>query len=341
MTTLSRRHFLAGTAGAAALATGWVSSARADDPIALRVSSSMPADQNAAHYAWFEEFQARLKDSLGDKVRLDYFPNSQLGSEADVAQQVKVGSVDLMVSGSSIWATLVPEIGMLDLGYMFDSFDHAEKALDTGAGDALAKIVSDKTGVSILGWGFSFGARNVYTKNPVASLADLKDVKLRVLPAPAFIQTFKMMGAIPTPIAVNELYTALQTGVVDGFEHDAGTVLAQKFYEVTKHSLLTEHLFGPIVAALGKAGAAKITDDIRPAFLRAAADATAHQRSVAVSAAAAAIEKLKGLGVTYTPMPAADRKSIQQQMADALYAPFYTQYPATKAVFDTIVAARG
>ncbi len=342
MTRLSRRQFMAGSAGAAALAAGgWSASARAQEAISLRVSSSMPADQNAAHYAWFQEFEARLKDSLGDRVHLDYFPNSQLGSEADVAQQVKVGSVDVIVSGSSIWATIVPEIGMLDLGYMFDSFDHAEKALDGGAADALNKIVNDATGVTLLGWGFSFGARNVYTKKQVASLADLKDVKLRVLPAPAFIQTFQLMGAIPTPIAINELYTALQTGVVDGFEHDAGTVLAQKFYEVSKHAFLTEHLFSPIVAALGKNGLAKITDDIRPAFMKAAADATAHQREVAVGAAADAVEQLKGLGVTFTPMPADERKTVQGEVADALYKPFADKYPATKAIFDSIAAARG
>jgi tripartite ATP-independent transporter DctP family solute receptor len=342
MTRLSRRQFLAGTAaGATALAAGWSPSARAQDVIALRVSSSMPADANAAHYAWFQAFDAAIKETLADRIRLDYFPTSQLGNEADVAQQVKVGSVDLMLSGSSIWATQVPEIGMLDLGYMFDGFEHAKKALDSGAGEALSKIVTEQTGVTMLGWGFSFGARNVYTKKPVASLADLAQVKLRVLPAPAFIQTFELMGAIPTPIAINELYTALQTGVVDGFEHDAGTVLAQKFYEVTQHGFLTEHLFGPIVAAMGKNGLAKITDDIRPAFLEAAAKATAAQREAAISAAGAAIETLKGLGVTYAPMPAEERAKIQGEVSAALYVPFQDKYPASKAVFETIVAARG
>jgi TRAP-type C4-dicarboxylate transport system substrate-binding protein len=71
----------------------------------------------------------------------------------------------------------------------------------------------------------------------VKSLADIKNVKLRVLPTPAFIETFKIMGAIPTPIPFGELYMAAQTGVVDGFEHDAGTVLASKLNEVTKSLL--------------------------------------------------------------------------------------------------------
>src|SRR5579872_1285648 len=273
---VSRRHLLAASAAVLATPALW-RPVQAQQTIALRVSSSDPIDENAAHYLWFAKFSARVKAAVGERIRFDYFPNSQLGKEADVVQQVKIGATDMMVTGSSIWATVAPEIGMLDLGYMFDSYDHVARAMDGEAGKALNKILTDRTGVQVVGWGFHFGARSVYTKKPIARLADLKDVKLRVLPAPAFVETFKIMGAIPTPISINELYTALQTGVVDGFEHDAGTVLAQKFYEVTKHTFLTEHLFGPIIAVIGKVGSANITDDIRPAFMQAGADATAHQ----------------------------------------------------------------
>ena len=86
----------------------------------------------------------------------------------------------------------------------------------------------------------------------LVSDADIKNVKLRVLPTPAFIETFKIMGAIPTPIPFGELYMAAQTGVVDGFEHDAGTVLASKFFEVTKSCWQTEHLFSPMTVVIGE-----------------------------------------------------------------------------------------
>jgi len=336
--SISRRSFLA--ASAAGVIGGLASNASAQSQVALRVSSSMPADSNAAHYAWFEAFRSRLQASVGDRIRLDYFPNSQLGKESDVVQQVRVGSIDMMLTGSSIWATAVPELGMLDLGYMFDSFDHVARALDAGAGNALSKILKDRTGVTNLGWGFSFGARNVYSKTPITSLVEMRAVKLRVLPTPAFIQTFKIMGAIPTPIPVNELYTALQTGVVDGFEHDAGTVLAQKFYEVTKHGFLTEHLFSPLTATIGRRGLDKVKDDLRPAFLKAAAEATQAQRIVAVKAAAYALEELKRLGVSFSPLAAAERRDLQRQMAEQLYAPFGQQYPPTKPIFDAVAATR-
>ena len=140
MKTTSRRQFLAtASAGTLALTGAFAKPARAQTVIAMRISSSMSADQNAAHYIWFERFAANVQSGLGDRVKLSYFPDSQLGKEADIVQQVKVGSVDMMITGSSIWATVAPEFGMLDLGYVFDSYPHAFKALDGGVGGQLGK----------------------------------------------------------------------------------------------------------------------------------------------------------------------------------------------------------
>lgn len=337
----SRRAFLGTTAGLAAAATfATPAIVQAQAPIAFRVSSSMPVDPNAAHYIWFEEFQKRLKAKVGDRIRLDYFPNGQLGKEADVVQQVIIGSVDMMITGSSIWATAVPEIGMLDLGFLFDDYVHGAKALDAGLGDALANLMMDRKGVGVLGWGFHFGARSVYTRTKAADLNGLKSVKLRVLPAPAFIETFKLMGAVPTPMPINELYTGLQTGVVDGFEHDAATVLSNRFYEVTKFCLQTDHLFSPMTASVGKRGLAKVPNDLKDAFHTAAREATIAERAVADSKAKEAIKELEKLGVSFTPFPAADRKAIGKQMSDKLYAQFAEQYPATKPLFEIIAKAR-
>ena len=341
MKSISRREFLAAsTAGTLLLTVSFAKPGRAQSPITMRISSSMSADQNAAHYIWYERFAANVKSSLGDKVTLGYFPDSQLGKEADIVQQVKVGSVDMMITGSSIWATVAPEFGMLDLGYVFDSYPHAFKALDAGVGDQLGKILSDRTGCTVLGWASHFGPRSVYTRNPVKSLAELKGIKLRVLPAPAFIETFKIMGAIPTPIPINELYTALQTGVVDGFEHDQASVLQYKFAEQVKYCWLTEHLFSPMVAVIGKRGLEKVPSDIRPAFLKAAKDATVYERGVAAEKGKAAMAELQRMGVTFTPMAKAERDQVRKEMEAKVWASFIKEYPDTKAMFDAITAAR-
>ncbi|WP_194722300.1 TRAP transporter substrate-binding protein [Noviherbaspirillum malthae] len=342
MQSLSRRRFLQSASTASlALASGIATPLlRAQTPVTLRFSSSMVADDNAAHFIWHQRMEANLKAAVGDRIKLAYFPNNQLGKEADVVQQVKVGSIDMMVTGSSIWATLVPEFGMLDLGYMFDSYKHVAKALDGGVGTQLNKMLQSRTGCSVIAWASHFGPRSVYTKAPVASLNDVKNVKLRVLPTQAFIETFKAMGAIPTPIPFGELYMAAQTGVVDGFEHDAATVLASKLNEVVKHSWTTEHLFSPMVVVAGKRCLDKIPADLRPAFLKAAQDATVQQRELAAAKGEQAIAELKRLGMAFHPMAPAERESVRKEMEAKLWPAFAKQYPATAPMFKSIAEAR-
>ena len=341
MAFISRRRFVQSTcaAGAAALA-GAPSLALAQAPVALRFSSSMTADDNAAHYVWYQRMQANLKAAVGDAIRLDYFPNNQLGKESDVVQQVKVGAIDMMVTGSSIWATVLPEIGMLDLGYMFDSYTQVAKAMEGPVGATLNDMLQKRAGCSILTWASHFGPRNVYSKQQIKSLADIKGVKLRVLPTPAFIETFKIMGAIPTPIPFGELYMSAQTGVVEGFEHDAGTVLASKLNEVTKSCWQTEHLFSPMVVVMGRRSLDKIPAGLRPGFLKAVQESTGQQRVIANDKAGAAIEELKKKGMTFFPMSPADRATVRKEMQARLWADFAKQYPATAPLFDAIAKVR-
>jgi len=340
-TSGSRRHFLAaGTAFAALASAGIPVSARAQASVPLRISSSLTADQNSAHYIWYQRFAANLRAGAGSRITADFFPNSQLGKEADVVQQVKVGSVDIMLTGSSIWATVAPEFGMLDLGYVFDNYAHMARALDGGVGNNLEELLQKRTACIVLGWGSHFAARSVYSKAPITSRAALKGVKLRVLPTSAFIETFKLMGAVPTPIPFNELYTAVQTGVVDGFEHDASTVLATKLYEVTRHCFLTEHLFPPMIAVIGKRGFDKIPADVRPAFLRAAQEASLYQRALAGEKGRSAFDELSKLGLSFHAMAKDERAALRTEMEMQLWPAFAEQYPVTKPLFKAIAAAR-
>jgi tripartite ATP-independent transporter DctP family solute receptor len=343
MQSISRRRFVQSTSAASvALATTSLAGlANAQSTIALRMSSAHLPDLNSSHFAWQQLMAVNLKKAVGDKIRIDYFPNNQLGKESDVVQQVKVGSIDLMLTGSSIWATVTPQLGMLDLGYLFDSYDHVAKALDGGVGAKLNDMLQKGTGCQVITWSAHYGARNVYTKQPVKSLADLKNVKLRVLPTPAFIETFKIMGAIPTPISFGELYMAAQTGVVDGFEHDAGTVLASKLNEVVKHCWMTEHLFSPMVCIMGKRGFDKIPAALRPAFMQAAADSTIQLRKVGTEKGLQAIEDLKRVGISFNPMAKNERDLVRKEMETRLWSAFAGQYPETAPLFTAITAARG
>lgn len=308
--------------------------------VTLRCSASQPADGNSSQYIWYQRFASNLKQSLGDRIRVDYFANGQLGKEADVVQQVRLGSVDMMITGSSIWATALPELALLDMGFLFDNWEHVHRAVDNGVGAQFNKMLEQRTGCTFIGWASHFNSRSVYTKNPVTAIAGLKNVKLRVLPAPVFIDTFKLLGAIPTPIPVNELYTAVQTGVVEGFEHDAATVLASKFNEVVRHCLLTEHLFSPSITAIGKRAQSKIPEDLRGTFQEAATEASRYQRQIAAQKGAEALETLKKLGIVFHPMDPREREAVRSTMETQLWASVVKQYPATQPMMDIIRRSR-
>ena len=335
MADFTRRILLQGAA--ASLATVAAPAlVRAQAPVSLRMSSSLTADMNSSHYVWYERFARNLKASVGDRLTVAYFPNNQLGKESDVVQQVRLGAMDMMISGTSIWATALPEMGVLDMGYLFQSAEHVGKSLDGPAGAALSKLLADRASVQTLGYAYSMGARNVYTKAALKSAAELRGVKVRVLPVPNFVATLKYMGAVATPIPFGEIYTALQTGVVDGVEQDAPTVLAGKFYEVSKHCMLTQHIFNPVLPVISKRAMDRIPADLRQPFLAAAREATQYQREQAGSAETKAIEQLKSLGVTFT---AVDRAALAKEVAP-LWTDFTKQYPDVKPVVAAIQASR-
>ncbi|NTF45988.1 TRAP transporter substrate-binding protein [Rhizobium rhizogenes] len=333
--TMSRRAFGASLAGLGAFAIIGRAAPSFAAPVALRLSSSLPSDPNSAHWLWYDKFQSALKAKVGDAIQIQYFPDNQLGKEADIVGQVKLGIVDMMISGSSIWGTLAPEVGVLDLGYLFDNISAAGPVLDGNAGTVLNGIFADKIGVEVLSWAYSFGGRNIAARKPANTPELLKGQKIRVLPVANFVATLQAMGAAPTPMSLGEVYTALQTGVIDGMEHDAPTILALKCYEVAKHISLTQHICNPQTIVIGKRALSKIPAETLPAFKEAAAEATAFQRGKANDIETAAFATLKKNGIeTHEVDRAAFKKLVQPLWND-----FATKYPATKPVLDAIVKA--
>lgn len=344
----SRRSFLKygmGTLGAASMlplildgcgpTKSAKSSASANGATAtLKLSSSLTLGVNSAHWVWYNKFQQALDQKTGGRIKIQYFPNNQLGQEADVVKQVKLGTIDMMISGSSIWSTLVPDVGVLDMGYIFESLDTIGKTMDGNAGKLLNKLVADKAQVDIIGWSYSFGPRNLCTKKPVKTAADLKGLKIRVLPVTNFVKTLQLMGAVATPIAFGEVYTSLQTGVIDGFEHDYPTIVAGKYYEIAKNITLTEHIYNPNITTISQKSWSKVPPDLHDAFLQAAQEATVFQRQQASDTSDKAKQTLVQNGVTIYPIDRAQFKT----MVKPLWTSFTKQYPDTKSVLDAILA---
>src|ERR1700745_633166 len=209
-------------------ATAWLAAApaligRAEAAtLKLKCSSSLPNDPKYANgRVYYDNLVKQIKgNGLAEQIHVTFSPDNQLGQEIDVINSVKLGVIDMMVSGSSISANLVPLVGTLDLGYLFDSFPQQTKAFDAGAAKPIEEALLKGANIRIIAWAYNFGSRSVLGEKPVKSPEDLAGLKIRTLPNPIITECLRLMGAAATPLAFGEMYTALQAGVLDGLEHD-------------------------------------------------------------------------------------------------------------------------
>src|SRR5215468_2626282 len=214
----------------------------------MRISSSQQNDPKFANgRVYFDNLTKHVKaGGLAEQLELSFFPDNQLGQEIDVINSVKLGVIDLMISGSSISANLVPLVGTFDLGYLFSSFPQQTKAFEAGAAKPIEEALLKGGNIRIISWAYNFGSRSVLAKKPVKGPDDLAGLKIRTLPNPVITECLRLMGAAATPLAFGEIYTALQAGVLDGLEHDPPTIVASKFFETAKFYTLTQHNFSPL-----------------------------------------------------------------------------------------------
>jgi tripartite ATP-independent transporter DctP family solute receptor len=294
--SVGRRSFVLG----AALAPAIIGKAQAATT-KLKVSSSLANDPKYANgRVYYDNLVKQVKaNGMGEQIEIAFFPDNQLGQEIDVINSVKLGVIDLMVSGSSISANLVPLVGTFDLGYLFTSFPQQTKAFDAGAAKPIEEALLKGANIRIIGWAYNFGARSVLAKKPVKTPEDLAGLKIRTLPNPVITECLRLMGAAATPLAFGEIYTALQAGVLDGLEHDPPTILSSKFFETAKYYALTQHIFSPLAVYFSDATYKRLDPKLRDGFLDAAQKAAADTRrhGIAVEQEALAILVEKGVTV--------------------------------------------
>ena len=329
MKTVLNRRALLGVAAGALAAPALIGRARA--ATTLKISTSYPNDPKfAAARIWYDFFTPALKQATDGAVTTLFFPDNQLGQEADVANQVKLGVVDAQLVGSSIWTNLVPEFGVFDCGYVFKDYDNLLRATATAAGTALQALLVQKAGTHFPAWGRNIGPRNFITKFSFTDPAGLAGRKIRCLPSPVVPETVRLMGPAATPMAFGEIYTGLQAGVIDGMEHDAPTILSAKFYETAKHFTLTGHIHTPFGCFISDKTLQRMKPDLRDGVLKAITEATTAWNVRAPQVEAMAIEELKAKGVT---VETCNRDAFRDQVSP-LWASFIEKTPGAKPMLD-------
>ncbi len=334
-----RRNFVksALVTGATLSAPAFIGRASAAIP-KIKLSSSQANDPKFANgRVYYDNLVKHIKgNDLADQIEVAFFPDNQLGQEIDVINSLKLGVIDMMVSGSSISANLVPLVGTFDLGYLFSSFQQQTKAFNAGAAKPIEEALLKGANIHIMDWAYNFGSRSVLSRKAVKTPEDLVGLKIRTLPNPVITECLKLMGAAATPMAFGEIYTALQAGVLDGLEHDPPTLFASKFYETAKFYSLTRHNFSPLAIYMSDLSLNRLSPKVREGFTDACKKAAVDIRAHGLSVEKDALTQLAEKGVTIIDC---DREAFKKRVLPQTDA-FIKNRPDAKPIVDIIRATQ-
>jgi tripartite ATP-independent transporter DctP family solute receptor len=281
MNTKVGLRLLAGLAGLA------IASA-ANAQTTYKINISIP--QNSHYGVAVDQMAKEVEQRTAGRYKLQPFYASALGNEREATEAVQLGTLDLVMTSTGPIPNFVPETSILDIPFLFRDYAHARAVLDGPIGqEMLTKF--DSKGFKALGWGENGFRHMTNSKHAVNSPADLKGLKMRTMENPVHIQAYKGFGIIPTPMAISEVFTALQQGTVDGQENPITVIQSWKFDQVQKYLTLTGHVYSPAVILMNKGLWDKLPAADRTAFL----DATKE----AIKANRARIDEDERTGVTY------------------------------------------
>ena len=231
---------------------------------------------------------------LGDRAEVQTFGSSQLGNDRELLQKLKLGQVDFALP-SSVMSSVAPEFGVFEMPYIVQDRDHM-RAIQSELGDTFQEAALGE-GYRIIGY-FENGFRHI-TNNvrPINTPEDLQGVKLRTPNGEWRVKMFQLYGANPTPMAFSDVFTALQTGVMDGQENPYTQIWSAKFQEVQKYLSITGHVYTPAYVLVSDPEFAKLPEDVQKTLTEAARETQAFVYETAASMDNDLLEKLKSGGI--------------------------------------------
>lgn len=321
----SRRRFVGGAAAAATAPFFIGRSARADDEITMKIATVAPAGTPWA--TQLNKLKKDIKEQSGGRIKVKAYLGGALGDEIAAAEATARGTVQCF--GGSIGALAaagVPELECIELPYLFPNASAADKVLDEVIREDLDKLLWER------GFKLAFysenGFRSIGSSFPIATLADLKGRKMRSQEAQSHLDTWKAFGALPVPIAVTEVLSSLQTGVVDGFDNTPLFAFAASWYQGITHFTLTEHIYQPGVVVYSRKFWESLPADLQAVILGDPAKLAQQGRRGVRAIAPQLVENFKLAGITVTELSAADKAGFAAAAAIA-HASFVKRTSAT------------
>ena len=279
-----------------------------------------------------KKFAELVAAKSGGKIKVQEYPSSQLGNELQQQSALQGGVQEMLVASTTSLAGIVKEFGVFDFPFLFSNARQADAMVDGPLGKMVSAKLAEK-GVVILAF-FDLGFRNVTNgKRPITKPEDLEGLKLRVIPNPVFLETFKTFKANPIPMPFAELYGALESKAVDGQENPYSVILSSKFYEVNKYVSATNHVYATNPVQISKRFWDKLSPAEQKLLQEAAIEAQNYQRVFSRDVASKAVAELKAKGMIYNDIAPAELARMRAEVRP-VYDKFAASYdPAVMSLF--------
>ncbi len=321
---IDRRHFMGMTTGAA-LATGFTLPAWAQAKMVLKASDVHP--EGYPTVAAVESLGEKLSKATGGRLSVQMYASMQLGGEKEAIEQAQIGAIAFARVSVGVMGPVVDDLNVLNLPFLFRDTKHAQTVLDGAIGQELLDKVTNHPTAGLVGlcW-MDAGARSMYdTKRPMKDIGDLKGLKVRVMGNPMFVEMMNALGGNGVAMGYDQVFTALQTGVVDGAENNPPSFVFDNHYQVAKYYTLTEHLIVPEMVVFSKATWNKLSKEDQALLVKFGKEAQAEERVLWNVYQQQALDKMKAAGIVVETI--ADKKPFQDAVKPVWdkYGPKYAE----------------
>jgi tripartite ATP-independent transporter DctP family solute receptor len=261
-------------------------------------------------------FKDIVEKSSNGSIKVDVFPDNQLGDDRVVVESTVFGDIDIALSSTSPLATMFPDLYVFDAPYLFLSTEQAYKALDGKGGEMVLDGLAGKGLKGLALW--ENGFRNfTNSKKEVRLPPDAAAMKIRTMQNDVHIAAWKAFGANPTPMAFTELFTAMQQGTVDGEENPLGIIDGNKFQEVQKYLTLSQHVYTPYIMVMNLDKFNSLTDEQKAVITKASAESTIYQRKRSQELEAEILTRVAAQGMTVSELKPDEKAAWQKVVVDA------------------------
>jgi len=293
-----RRNFVAAAVAAVALSTSF--SALAQN-IVLKAADTHPAGYPTV--VAVENMGKKLDAATHGRITMKMFPGAVLGQEKEAVEQVQIGAIQIARISLGVVGPVAPDVDVFNMPFVFRDIAHMRAVIDGPIGaELLEKVTNSPARLVALGW-MDGGARSLYTKTLVKTPADLKGIKVRMMGNPLFVDTMNAMGGNGISMAYGEVFSALQTGVIDGAENNPPSFYTSNHYTTgMKYYAQTNHLIIPELLVMSKVTWAKLSDNDKALMKKVAREAQMEQRVLWDKSVADYTAKLKAAGVEFVPV---------------------------------------